>query len=227
MLAGFLCAGARPALCKGEAERDLVQYANTLQGTNSEFRMTHGNTFPATTLPFGMHTWTPQTGVNGDGWKYQFERDSIRAFQQAHQCSSWTRDYMVYSLMPVCGELRVDQYGRAAKFSHDNETARPNYYSVAFENGIKAEMSPVERGAHLRFSFPKGQNSYIVLDGYTGMSAVSIDPKGRRITGYVANGGVAHKGLRNWFVIEFDRPFVSYGTWDGATGEIHEGRQGH
>ena len=179
MLAGFLCAGARPALCKGEAERDLVQYANTLQGTNSEFRMTHGNTFPATTLPFGMHTWTPQTGVNGDGWKYQFERDSIRAFQQAHQCSSWTRDYMVYSLMPVCGELRVDQYGRAAKFSHDNETARPNYYSVAFENGIKAEVSPVERGAHLRFSFPKGQNSYIVLDGYTGMSAVSIDPKGR------------------------------------------------
>ena len=121
MLAGFLCAGARPALCKGEAERDLVQYANTLQGTNSEFRMTHGNTFPATTLPFGMHTWTPQTGVNGDGWKYQFEKDSIRAFQQAHQCSSWTRDYMVYSLMPVCGELRVDQYGRAAKFSHDNE----------------------------------------------------------------------------------------------------------
>ena len=224
MLAGFLCAGARPALCKGEAERDLVQYANTLQGTNSEFRMTHGNTFPATTLPFGMHTWTPQTGVNGDGWKYQFERDSIRAFQQAHQCSSWTRDYMVYSLMPVCGELRVDQYGRAAKFSHGNETARPNYYSVAFENGIKAEVSPVERGAHLRFSFPKGQNSYIVLDGYTGMSAVSIDPKGRRITGYVANGGVAHKGLRNWFVIEFDRPFVSYGTWDGATGEIHEGR---
>ena len=143
MLAGFLCAGARPALCKGEAERDLVQYANTLQGTNSEFRMTHGNTFPATTLPFGMHTWTPQTGVNGDGWKYQFERDSIRAFQQAHQCSSWTRDYMVYSLMPVCGELRVDQYGRAAKFSHDNETARPNYYSVAFENGIDMNLLDV------------------------------------------------------------------------------------
>ena len=95
---------------------------------------------------------------------------------------------------------------------------------MAFENGIKAEVSPVERGAHLRFSFPKGQDSYIVLDGYTGMSAVSIDPKGRRITGYVANGGVAHKGLRNWFVIEFDRPFVSYGTWDGTTGEIHEGR---
>ena len=204
--------------------RDLVQYANTLQGTNSEFRFTHGNTFPAVTLPFGMHTWTPQTGVNGNGWKYQYARDSIRAFQQAHQCSSWTNDYMVYSLMPVCGKLEVDQYGRAAKFSHDNETARPNYYSVNFDNGIRAELSPVERGAHLKFTFPKGKRSFVVLDGYTGLSAVCIDPDKRRITGYVANGGAAHKGLKNWFIIEFDRPFISYGTWDGVSQEMHSGR---
>ena len=190
--------------------RDLTQYANTLQGTNSEFKFTHGNTFPATTMPFGMHTWTPQTGENGSGWKYQFEKDSIRGFQQAHQCSSWTNDYMVYSLMPVSGQLRVDQYERAAKFSHENEIGRPHYYSVNFDNGIKAELSPVERGAHLRFSFPKGEKSFVVLDGYTGMSGVNIDPKNRRITGYVANGRVAKRhGLKNWFVIEFDRPFVS------------------
>ena len=205
--------------------RDLTQYANTLQGTNSEFKFTHGNTFPATTMPFGMHTWTPQTGENGSGWKYQFEKDSIRGFQQAHQCSSWTNDYMVYSLMPVSGQLRVDQYGRAAKFSHANEIGRPHYYSVNFDNGIKAELSPVERGAHLRFSFPKGEKAFVVLDGYTGLSGVNIDPKNRRITGYVANGRVAKRhGLKNWFVIEFDRPFVSYGTWDGATGEVHKGR---
>lgn len=222
-LLAVMMAGSLASAAQGD-EMDLVQYANTLQGTNSEFRITHGNTFPAVTLPFGMHTWTPQTGVNGDGWKYQFERDSIRAFQQAHQCSSWTNDYMVYSLMPVTGELHVDQYGRAARFSHDNETARPNYYSVLLDNGIKAELSPVERGAHLKFSFPKGRKSYIILDGYTGLSCVNIDPVHRKITGYVANGGVARKGLRNWFVIEFDKPFVSYGTWDGSTGEIHEGR---
>lgn len=223
-LAGFLPYDSLPASGKEAPERDLVQYANTLQGTNSEFRFTHGNTFPATVLPFGMHTWTPQTGTNGDGWKYQYDRDSIRAFQQAHQCSSWTNDYMVYSLMPVSGELKTDQYGRAAKFSHDNEIGRPHYYSVRFDNGIKAELSPVERGAHLKFTFPKGEKSYVILDGYTGFSSVEIDPENRRITGWVANGGVARKGLRNWFVIEFDRPFVSYGTWDGHSEEIFPGR---
>jgi len=109
---------------------DLVKYVNTLQGTNSRFELTRGNTYPTTALPFAMHTWTPQTGVNGDGWKYQYEKDSIRGFQQAHQCSSWTNDYAVFSLMPVVGKLVVDQFGRAAKFSHRNEIAKPHYYKV-------------------------------------------------------------------------------------------------
>ena len=56
------------------APPDLVQYVNTLQGTNSTFELTRGNTYPTTALPFAMHTWTPQTGRNGDGWKYQYLR---------------------------------------------------------------------------------------------------------------------------------------------------------
>ena len=59
---------------------DLVKYVNTLQGTNSKFELTYGNTYPTTALPFGMNTWTPQTGKNGDGWKYQYFTDSIRGF---------------------------------------------------------------------------------------------------------------------------------------------------
>ena len=71
-----------------QQQPDLIHYVNTLQGTNSKFELTYGNTYPATALPFGMNTWTPQTGKNGDGWKYQYFTDSIRGFQQAHQCSS-------------------------------------------------------------------------------------------------------------------------------------------
>ena len=48
-------------------EKDPVDYVNTLQGTNSKHELTRGNTYPTTALPFGMHTWTPQTGKNGDG----------------------------------------------------------------------------------------------------------------------------------------------------------------
>ncbi len=193
---------------------DLVQYVNTLQGTNSHFGLTRGNTYPTTALPFGMHTWTPQTGVNGDGWKYQFFKDSIRGFQQAHQCSSWTNDYCVFSLMPVTGLLALNQFDRAAKFSHENEIAKPNYYKVKLDNQITTEMSPTERGAHLRFSFPKKQKSYVVFDGYTGFSQVKIYPKENRITGYVHNGRGLTDNFKSYFVIQFDRPIRDYGVWE-------------
>ena len=203
---------------------DLVRYVNTLQGTNSRFELTRGNTYPTTALPFAMHTWTPQTGVNGDGWKYQYEKDSIRGFQQAHQCSSWTNDYAVFSLMPVVGKLVVDQFGRAAKFSHRNEIAKPHYYKVFLDNGITTEISPVERGAHLRFSFPKKGDAYIVLDGYTGMSGVKIYPKEGKITGYVHNGRGLKENFKNFFIIRFNKPIRDYGTWENTTNTTWQGK---
>jgi len=205
------------------AQKDLVHYVNTLQGTNSKFELTRGNTYPTTALPFAMHTWTPQTGRNGDGWKYQYFLDSIRGFQQAHQCSSWTNDYAVFSLMPVTGELKVDQFGRAAKFDHKNEIAHPHYYKVTFDNQITTEISPSERGAHLRFAFPKKADSYLVIDGYTGMSEVTIYPEERKITGWVHNGRGLQENFKSYFELIFDQPFKAYGTWDNRTNEIKAG----
>ncbi len=191
-------------------DKELVEYVNTLQGTNSNFKLTRGNTYPTTALPFGMHTWTPQTGKNGDGWKYQYEKTTIRGFQQAHQCSSWTTDYDVFSFMPVTS-LLVGEDARATGFSHNNEIAKPHYYRVQLNNNIVTEMSPTERGAHLRFTFPKNDSAFLVLDGYTGFSGVKIWPAERKITGYVMNNK-NNKGnlIKCYLEVVFDKPFVSF-----------------
>ena len=203
--------------------KDPVDYVNTLQGTNSKHEITRGNTYPTTALPFGMHTWTPQTGKNGDGWKYQYFKKTIRGFQQAHQCSSWTTDYCVFSFMPVIGKLVVNEEYRATGFSHDNEIAKPNYYKVKLDNGIVTEIAPTERGAYLRFSFRKRGASYLVLDGYTGLSQVKIWPKEMKITGYVSNNK-NNKGnlIKSYFEIHFDKAFKSYGTWENRKNTIQE-----
>jgi predicted alpha-1,2-mannosidase len=221
ILGALLCSQALLA-----NDSDLVKYVNTLQGTNSSFELTRGNTYPTTALPFGMHTWTPQTGKNGDGWKYQYTKNTIRGFQQAHQCSSWTRDYAVFSFMPVIGKLVVDENARATAFSHKNETANPAYYRVKLDNGITTEMTPTERGAHLRFSFPKGQSSYIVLDGYTEMCMVKIIPEERKIIGYVNNGHYKVADFKNYFVAVFDKPFMAHGTWENRNNTIQSGAAG-
>ena len=115
------------AACAMRKRRRSSSYVNTLQGTNSTFELSRGNTFPATARPFGMHMWTPQTGRNGDGWKYQYARDTIRGFQQSHQCSPWSNDYAVFSLMPVVGPLVVNEDERAMRFRHADEVAKPHY----------------------------------------------------------------------------------------------------
>lgn len=207
-----------------QAQRDLADYVNTLQGTNSKHELTRGNTYPTTALPFGMNTWSAQTGNNGDGWKYQYFKETIRGFQQAHQCSSWSNDYAVFSLMPVTETLKLNENDRQSGFSHDNETAKPHYYQVLLDNGVNTEMSPTERGVHIRFSFPKKEKAFLVLDGYTGLSGVEIDKKNKRITGYVHNGRGMDRfeHFKNFFIIEFDKPFKAYGTWDNTNGEKQE-----
>ena len=222
----FYKQGAALALCLTLsfpvfAEKDLVQYVNTLQGTNSTFELSWGNTYPTTAVPYPMNSWSPQTGKNGDGWKYQYSATTIRGFQPTHQCSPWVGDYGVFSLMPV-SELVVDESKRATPFSHDKEIAKPHYYKVTLENGITTEFSPTTRSAHFRFSFPAKGDAFLVLDGYTKTSQVQIDVANHRITGYVHNGAFSPKTHKNYFIIQFDKPFVSYGTWENRKNTIQK-----
>ena len=202
-----------------------VQYVNTLQGTDSKFELSYGNTYATTGMPYGMHTWSAQTGPNGEGWKYQYSVDKIRGFQQAHQCSPWMSDYAVYSLMPEVGELVVNEDARASKFSHANEIAKPHYYRVTLDNGITTEMAPTTRGVHLRFTYPRKGDAYLVLDGYFAMSGMKIDPAKRQISGWVNNQRFVNhpETFRNYFVIQFDRPFEEYGLWENEHDERFPG----
>ena len=222
----FYKQGAALALCLTLsfpvfAEKDLVQYVNTLQGTNSTYELSWGNTYPTTAVPYPMNSWSPQTGKNGDGWKYQYSATTIRGFQPTHQCSPWVGDYGVFSLMPV-SKLVVDESKRATPFSHDKEIAKPHYYRVTLENGITTEFSPTTRSAHFRFSFPAKGDAFLVLDGYTKTSQVQIDVANHRITGYVHNGAFSSKTHKKFFIIQFDNPIVSFGTWENRKNTIQK-----
>ena len=58
---------------KKPEEKDLADLVNPLMGTDSEFRLSNGNTYPAIALPWGMNFWTPQTRKMGDGWAYTYD----------------------------------------------------------------------------------------------------------------------------------------------------------
>ncbi len=192
-----------------------VDLVNTLMGTDSEFALSNGNTYPAVAMPWGMNFWTPQTGKMGDGWGYTYDSYRIRGIKQTHQPSPWINDYAAFSLMAVTGELKFDEESRASWFSHKAETAAPYYYSVYLADyDVTVEVTPTERAAVFQFTFPETDDAYILLDGFFKGSQVQFIPSERKIVGYCRNnsGGVPDN-FHNYFVAVFDKPFDSSQTW--------------
>ena len=189
-----------------------VDYVNPLVGTESSFQLSAGNTYPAIAMPWGMNCWVPQTGKMGDGWQYTYTSHKIRGIKQTHQPSPWINDYGHFSLMPTVGEPVFDENERASWFSHKAEEAKPYYYQVYLaDHDVTAEVAPTERAAILRFTFPETDKANIVIDAFDKGSEVTILPDQRCVIGYTTrnSGGVPEK-FRNYFVIEFDRPFTAF-----------------
>ncbi len=199
--------------------KDWTQYVNPLMGTQSSFELSTGNTYPAISRPWGMNFWTPQTGKMGDGWQYVYTANKIRGFKQTHQPSPWINDYGQFSIMPVVGKPEFDEEKRASWFAHKGETARPHYYKVYLaEHDVVTEMTPTERAVLFRFTFPENDHSYIVVDAFDKGSYIRILPEQNKIIGYTTrNSGGVPENFKNYFVIEFDKPFTYKATFADKT----------
>ncbi|RSV17029.1 glycoside hydrolase family 92 protein [Sphingomonas sp. ABOLF] len=201
---------------RAPATEALVDLVNPLMGSDSSYELSYGNTYPAVAVPWGMNFWTPVTGKMGSGWGYTYAAHKINGIKQTHQPSPWMNDYAAFALFAETGPLKVKEEERASWFSHKAEDSRPYRYKVYLADyDVTAELTPTERAAQFRFTFPKADDAHIILDAYNGGSMVQIDPVKRRITGYVRNnhGGVPDN-FHNYFVAEFDHDFTVTRTWD-------------
>ena len=206
----FLVCAAFMISFGARAITDPVQYVNPLVGSHSTGGLSTGNTYPAIALPWGMNFWTPQTGKMGDGWCYTYDAEKIRGFKQTHQPSPWMNDYGTFNIMPECGEDYVfDEAKRASWFSHKAEVSKPQYYKVYLADyDIMTEVAPTSRAAIFRFTYPAGK-SYLVVDAFDRGSYVKIIPEQNKIVGYTTrNSGGVPKNFKNYFVLQFDRPFT-------------------
>ncbi len=202
------------ALASAAGPQSLADLPDPLVGTDSRYELSHGNTYPAVFVPFGMIGWTAQTGEGG--WPYQYSKDTIHGFLATHRPSAWMSDYGAFSFMPVTGELKVTPQERAARFRHRDEDARAYRYSVLLENGVRVEMAPVRRGGVLRFTFPRAENAFIVVDRGTAGS-VQIHPASNTITGTSTSiRDNFPPNFAQYFVAVFDRKIERSGTWNNG-----------
>jgi predicted alpha-1,2-mannosidase len=207
--------------CTGQAVAGLV---NPLVGTAGE-----GQTFPIAGVPFAMTDWTPQTrdGETKCVAPYYFSDTRIQGFRGSHFLSgSCTQDYGSFTVMPVSGKLKLGAEARASAFSHAEESAHPYQYSVRLSDyDIQAEMTGTLRCGLMRFLYKRRGAAWLVVEnnrrpGVT-QGQMSLDATRNEVSGwnavyriYAGNGKPA--GFKGYFVMQFDRPVRSRGTWEAT-----------
>ncbi|MDG4857906.1 GH92 family glycosyl hydrolase [Streptomyces sp. T-3] len=205
----------------------LSDYASTTRGTLSSGGFSRGNTFPATAVPHGFNFWTPVTNAGSTSWLYDYARGNnadnlptVQAFSASHEPSPWMGDRQTFQLLPsaVAGTPDLDREKRELPFKHENETARPHYYGVTFENGIKAEITPTDHAALMRFRYP-GDDASVLFDNVSDKAGLTLDKDNGVVTGYSDVKSGLSTGATRLFV---------YGVFDKkVTGGDSAGVKGH
>lgn len=218
----------------------LLPYVQPLTGTansTTTAALKHGegterlaNTIPAVGVPFAMTQWTPQTRLTEQKClaPYYYKDEKLSGFRGTHWLSgSCTQDYGSVTIMPLSGHLRTLPDDFAASYSHDQETAAPDYYRLRLDRyGITAEMTALARSSLLQFTIQQADSFYLLImpnsDQQRGF--VQVDAARQEISGYnpahrIYQGWGQPAGFSGYFVVQVERPFTVKGTF--SKGEVY------
>lgn len=203
-------------------KKSPVDYVSTLVGTLSSFELSNGNTYPVISMPWGMNSWTPQTGKMGDGWQYTYTALRIRGLKQTHQPSPWINDYGQFAILPqVAYKPKVNEDERASYFSHKAEKARPYEYSVYLADyDTEVSLTPSERAAVIKTKFSASSNPkdrWFIVDAFDNNSKIE------KLNDYTIvgiskkNSGGVPENFANYFVIKTKNKIRDYIQADTTT----------
>lgn len=229
-----------------QTQAQLVQYINPMIGTA---RM--GHTYPGATVPFGAVQLSPDTDttphdVSGQYQKdvykycsgYQYEDQTIVGFSHTHFNGVGHSDLGDLLMMPTTGALQLNpgtadhpENGFRSRYSHANEKAEANYYSVLLDDHhIKAELTTTTRVGVHRYTFPKSNDAHVILD----MMYNIYNYDGKNVWSYVrvlndstivgsrqTNGWARNRTV--YFAMKFSKPFKQYGYKNFSTNETYGG----
>ena len=164
----ILAAIATVATLGAAAER-LTDYVNPFVGTDG-----YGNVYPGAQTPFGGIQISPDTDENfydcASGYKWN--RQSIQGFSLTHLSGTGIPDMGDFLFMPGVGEAKLapgtdenPDAGYRSRFVHEQEQAKPGYYRVQLTDyGVNAEMTAGVRSGIMRFTYPRADSAFILLD---------------------------------------------------------------
>ena len=180
------------------------------------------NLFPGATTPFGMVQLSPDTEDHGYG--YHYDQDFIHGFSMTHMSGpGCANEGDVFFTATTGAGAHQDRRHRFALLAH-LEKATPGYYQVQLLGwDIDARLSATDHTGIAQFTFPAGKAANILVPishTLASTTAAQIQVVGdRQVEGFVEDHAFCgnRQTYKVYFVMTFDRPFSSFGTWNGPT----------
>lgn len=215
----------------GVAQRDysksegLLQYVDPYIGSGY-----HGHVFVGTSVPYGMVQLGPSNIHKGWDWcsGYHYSDSILIGFSHTHLSGTGCTDLGDILIMPL-NEIRTPRGnqddirdGYASRYSHDNEIARPEYYSLLLDRyNIRAELAATDRVGFHRYTYPEGKPASILIDLREGNGSNAYDSYIRKIDDYTVEG---YRYVRGWspsrkvyFVLKSDKKIEQFTAYDDNT----------
>lgn len=208
-LLGLSCAAGAPAQA-ASLVTDPTALVNPFIGTASR-----GDTFPGADVPYGMLQWGPDTSSRPKGGGYDYGDSAITGFSLTHVSGPGCDTAGDVPILPAVGVLDGSAGSAAQPFSHAGESASPGYYSVAFGDGVRTELTTTARAGLGRFTFPATARADLIFklaNSQAASLATAVDVVGAsELTGSVTSAGFCGTAEPStvYFAVAFDRPFAA------------------
>lgn len=219
---GIVCLAllsAIPVTLAAQPANDPASAVNPIIGTGTGPGSTE-NLFPGPSMPFGMVQLSPDTEDHGYG--YHYFQHQILDFSMTHMSGVGCPNEGEVSFMPTAGSVETEAEAYLSPYSHQQESASPGYYQVQLlRSGIRVELTATERTGEAKLTFPANQQANLLIPiSHTLNQSVgsSIQVIGNNtVQGYVTNLTFCNsdRTYKVFFVMHFNHPFTSYGTWTG------------
>lgn len=211
-------------------ESSLIGYVKPMVGTSG-----FGNVYPGAQIPFGGIQMSPDTDSDyydaASGYKY--DHTTLLGFSLTHLSGTGIPDLGDFLFMPGTGNIHFTpgthedpDCGYRSRYNHEQEWASPNYYAVnLLDYGVKAEMTSGVRSGMFRFTYPKSDSAFILIDlNHTlwqscPWSNIRVE-NDSTLTGYkLVKGWGPERHV--YFTAVFSKPFKQYGIMQDTVSVVY------
>ena len=232
LLAALLTSAASRAVAE-----DFTRHVDPFIGSGG-----HGHVFVGANVPFGAVQVGPANFHQGWDWcsGYHYSDDVLAGFTHLHLGGTGISDLGDILVMPYTGELATSPGSRkdpgagyASRYAHDQEQARPGFYSVVLlDHDVHVALTATERVGLHRYRYPADKQAHLAIDlQFENGGGRVVESRLRRIdedtvVGYRRSAGWA-KDQRVFFALKSSKPFAAFRILQGdreVGGEAAEGR---